>query len=125
MQSFEYYSPTEIVFGRGAEAKTAEKIKKNGGTKVVLVYGGGSVVRSGLLARLENELDAAEIAFAVFGGVQPNPRMAHAREGVKAAAKFGADMILAVGGGSVRNFSDFGWISYPGICRLLFCHDSG
>ena len=101
MQSFEFYCPTEIVFGRGAESKTAAEVQKHGGTRVLIVYGGGSVVRSGLLARLENGLNAAGVAFSVFGGVQPNPRLEHAREGVKAAAKFGADMILAVGGGSV------------------------
>ena len=101
MQSFEFYCPTEIVFGRGAEEKTAAKVKKHGGTRVLLVYGGGSVVRSGLLAKLEAGLTAAGIAFEAFGGAKPNPTLSHAREGVKAAAKFGADLILAVGGGSV------------------------
>ena len=100
MQSFEYYSPTEIVFGRGAEAKTAEKIKKNGGTKVVLVYGGGSVVRSGLLARLEKMLDEAGLHHISLGGVQPNPRLGFVREAIVKAVDFGADFILPVGGGS-------------------------
>ena len=100
MQSFEYYSPTEIVFGRGAEAKTAEKIKKNGGTKVVLVYVGGSVVRSGLLARLEKMLDEAGLHHISLGGVQPNPRLGFVREAIVKAVDFGADFILPVGGGS-------------------------
>ena len=100
MQSFEYYSPTEIVFGKDAEAKTAEKIKKYGGTKVLIVYGGGSVVRSGLLAKLENMLDQAGLQHAAFGGVQPNPLLDFAREGVKQALAFGADFILPIGGGS-------------------------
>ena len=100
MQSFEYYSPTEIVFGRGAEAKTAEKIKKNGGTRVVLVYGGGSVIRSGLLARLEKMLDEAGLHHISLGGVQPNPRVGFVREAIAKAVAFGADFILPVGGGS-------------------------
>lgn len=101
MQSFEYYSPTEIVFGRGAEAKTAEKIKKYGGTRVFIVYGGGSVVRSGLLSRLEKQLDEAGLQHMALGGVQPNPRVGLVREGIKQALAFGADFILPVGGGSV------------------------
>ncbi len=101
MHSFEYYSPTEIVFGQGAENKLPEKIKKHGGSKVFLVYGGGSVVKSGLLERIEDGLKAAEIPYAELGGVQPNPRMQLAMEGVKQALDFGADMIIGIGGGSV------------------------
>ena len=100
MQQFEFYCPTDIVFGRGAENRLAEKITAHGGNRVFIVYGGGSVVRSGLLARLQNNLTQAGIIFEVFGGVKPNPTLAHAREGVIATAKFGADIILAVGGGS-------------------------
>lgn len=101
MQSFEYYSPTEIVFGKGAEEKTAEKIKKHGGSRVFIVYGGGSVVRSGLLARLQKQLEEAGLPYDSLGGVQPNPLMSLARKGVKQALDFKADFILAVGGGSV------------------------
>ena len=101
MQSFEFYCPTEIVFGKGAESKAADKIKKHGGSKVFVVYGGGSVVKSGLLAKIEKELTEAGLGFKSLGGVKPNPRVALAREGVKQALAFGADFILGVGGGSV------------------------
>lgn len=101
MQSFEYYSPTEIIFGRNAEEKTAEKIKKHGGSRVFMVYGGGSVVKSGLLARLQSQLEAAGLPYDSIGGVQPNPLMSLARKGIKQALDFKADFILAVGGGSV------------------------
>ncbi len=101
MQSFEFYCPTEIVFGKGAESKAADKIKKHGGTKVFVVYGGGSVVKSGLLAKIEKELTEAGLGFQALGGVRPNPRVSLAREGVKQALAFGADFILGVGGGSV------------------------
>ena len=101
MQSFEFYCPTEIVFGKGAESKAADKIKKHGGSKVFVVYGGGSVVKSGLLAKIEKELTEAGLGFKALGGVKPNPRVALAREGVKQALDFGADFVLGVGGGSV------------------------
>lgn len=101
MQAFTFYSPTEIVFGKGAEEKTAAEIRRFGGRKVLIVYGGGSAVRSGLLARLETQMEAAGLECALYGGVQPNPLLSHARAGVGKAAAFGADFILAVGGGSV------------------------
>mgnify|MGYP003294074353 CR=1 FL=1 len=101
MQSFTLYTPTEIVFGKGAELKVADEIKKWGGTKVLVVYGGGSVVKSGLLSRIENVLTEAGIPYALFGGVQPNPRLAHAEKGVQVAFEEQVDFVLAVGGGSV------------------------
>ena len=57
MQNFEFYCPTEIVFGKGAEDKLAEKIRQYGGTKVFLLYGGGSIEKSGLLKRIEDILN--------------------------------------------------------------------
>ncbi|MDR1706335.1 MAG: iron-containing alcohol dehydrogenase [Clostridiales bacterium] len=100
MQSFVQYAPTEIVFGKGAEDRAAELVKKHGGSRVMLVYGGGSAVKSGLIGKLEALFDGAGIACTSFGGVRPNPLVSLAREGVKAALAFKADMILAVGGGS-------------------------
>jgi len=101
MQNFTFKCPTDITFGKGAEEQVGKKIKAYGGTHVYIVYGGGSVVRSGLLARVERTLTEAGIAFTVRGGVQPNPLVSHAREGVREAIAFKADFILAVGGGSV------------------------
>lgn len=101
MNSFTYWVPTEVVFGRGAEAKTAALVKKHGGTKAVLVYGGHSAEKNGLLAKLEKGLSAAGIPYETLGGVRPNPRLGLAERGVKLAVQSGADFILAVGGGSV------------------------
>lgn len=101
MQSFEYHCPTEIVFGPGTEEKTAEKIRKYGGHHVFVVYGGGSVIKTGLLARIERIMTADGLAFKVLGGVRPNPRLSLARQGVREALLFRADFILAIGGGSV------------------------
>ena len=101
MQNFVFYAPTEIIFGKDTELKAAQAVKKWGGSKVFIVYGGGSVVRSGLLERVTKTLDGAGLEHMEFGGVKPNPRLAHAEEGVRKAVEFGADFVLAVGGGSV------------------------
>ena len=100
MHKFDYWSPTEVMFGKGREDETAAYVKKYGGSKVLLIYGGGSVERSGLLQRVKEQLDAAGIGYAEFGGVQPKPTVEYAREGVKRAIESQADFILAVGGGS-------------------------
>lgn len=100
MQSFDLYTPTEIVFGKGVENRTGALAKKYGASKAVLVYGGGSAVKSGLIGRVEESLKAEGIAYIELPGVKPNPRMSLAREGVEKALAFGADLILAVGGGS-------------------------
>lgn len=100
MENFVQYAPTEVIFGKGAENQTGEEVKKWGGSRVLLVYGGGSAVRSGLIGRVEQSLTEAGIAYEEFGGVKPNPRLAFAEEGIQKALTFGADFILAVGGGS-------------------------
>ena len=101
MQSCQYYIKTNVVFGEGSVCRTAELVKKHGGSRVLVVYGGGSAKRSGLLDRVFALLDEALIPYDSIGGVQPNPRVELAREGVKRAVEFRADLILAVGGGSV------------------------
>lgn len=100
MQNFIQYTPTEVIFGKETENQTGEAVKKWGGSRVLIVYGGGSAVRSGLLKRVMDSLEAEGIACEEMGGVQPNPRLAFAEEGVKKAIGFRADFILAVGGGS-------------------------
>ena len=100
MQNFTQYTPTEIVFGKNAELRTADEIKRWGGTKVLIVYGKGSVVKSGLLKRITDNLEESNIQYVLLGGVQPNPRLAFAEEGVQIAVQEKVDFILAVGGGS-------------------------
>jgi alcohol dehydrogenase YqhD (iron-dependent ADH family) len=101
MQGFTQYSPTEVVFGKEAELETARMVKKYGGSRVLVVYGGGSVVKSGLLNRIEQSLTNDGILFESIGGVQPNPRLSFAKTAIEKAIKSGTDFILAVGGGSV------------------------
>ena len=101
MKDFMYYCPTEIVFGKDSETKIGRCVHKYGGNRVFLVYGGASALKSGLIERLSRELEEEEIAYELFGGVKPNPTVDHAREGIRRAVAFQADMILGVGGGSV------------------------
>ena len=100
MQPFQYYMKTEVVFGAGRETQTAALVQKHGGSRVLVVYGGGSCVRSGLLDRICKQLEQAGLVYETFGGVQPKPRLAQARIGVERAKAMDADLILAVGGGS-------------------------
>ena len=99
MQNFRFYAPTEVIFGRDVENRTGETAARYG-TRALLVYGKGSVVRSGLLDRVKASLDAAGIAWREFGGAQPNPTLSHAEQGVREALDFGADLVIGVGGGS-------------------------
>lgn len=101
MQNFVYWAPTEVIFGKDAELQTAGAIKKFGGNRIFIVYGGGSVVRSGLLSRIEEELKKANLEYKALGGVQPNPRLGFAKKAIEEAKAFEADFILAVGAGSV------------------------
>ena len=80
MKNFVQYAPTEIVFGEDAENEVGRLAKKWGGSKVLVIYGGGSVKRSGLLNKVEEELEKEGIAYEELGGVQPNPRLGLARD---------------------------------------------
>jgi hypothetical protein len=100
MENFRFYSPTEFVFGKGTENECGECVKKHGGSKVFIHYGGGSAERSGLLGRIRKSLDEAGIAYLELGGVKPNPRDNLVYEGIELCRSEGIDFILAVGGGS-------------------------
>ena len=100
MFPFKYYAPTRVLFGRDTELKVAEMIRTFGGTKVLIHYGGGSVIRSGLMKRVTDTLDAAGIAYVSLGGAVPNPRLSLVYEGIELCRREGVDFLLAVGGGS-------------------------
>ena len=101
MKNFTFYSPTEFVFGKETEMQTGELVRKFGGTRVLIVYGGGSVIRSGLLARITKQFDDQGIAYVELGGVQPNPIDTKVYEGIELGRKEKVDFLLPVGGGSV------------------------
>lgn len=100
MNNFTFYSPTYFVFGKDEENNTGKYVKRFGGTKVLIHYGGGSVVRSGLLQRVKDSLAAEGIAYTELGGVQPNPRSGLVYKGIELCRAENVDFVLAVGGGS-------------------------
>ena len=101
MFHFNYYAPTQVVFGKGTEEKTGELVKAQNCKKVLIHYGSGSVKRTGLLDRVKQALEKEKIAYTELGGVVPNPRLSLVKEGIELCKKEGVDFILAVGGGSV------------------------
>ena len=98
--NFTFYSPTEIVFGRGAHTETAAYVQKYHGTKVLVVYGSERVVKSGLTESIVAPMRAAGIACHLLGGVVPNPHIGKVYEGIEIGKREGVDFLLAVGGGS-------------------------
>lgn len=105
MNNFTFYSPTYFVFGKDTEAQAGNLVRRFGGSKVLIHYGGGSVVRSGLLDRVKASLDAEGIPYVLLGGVMPNPRSGLVYEGIELCRKEGVDFVLAVGGGSTIDSS--------------------
>jgi len=100
MENFTFYSPTFFVFGKDTENQTGEYVRKFGGSKVLIHFGGSSAKKSGLLDRVEASLKKEGISFIELGGVKPNPRSGLVYEGIELCKKEKIDFILAVGGGS-------------------------
>ena len=128
MLDFDFYSPTEFVFGKGRESECGRLVKKHGGSRVLIHYGGGSAVKSGLIDRVKASLAESGIEFFELGGVKPNPRDTLVYKGIELAVAENVDFILAVGGGSVIDSSkaiaagslyqgDF-WDFYCGKARI-------
>jgi hypothetical protein len=101
MLNFNFYSPTFFVFGKDREKETGKYVQKFGGKKILIHYGSGSVIQSGLLDRVKNALVDSGIEFMELGGVVPNPRSGLVYQGIKLCKDNNIDFILAVGGGSV------------------------
>ena len=116
MNNFIFYSPTEFVFGKDTEAQTGALTVKYGAKKVMIVYGGGSVIRSGLLSRVESSLKGAGIEYCMLGGIQPNPIDTKVYEGIDLCRSEKVDFLLAVGGGSVIDTAKAiaAGVPYPG-----------
>ncbi|MBQ2839555.1 MAG: iron-containing alcohol dehydrogenase [Muribaculaceae bacterium] len=100
MNDFNYYTPTRYLFGRGVESQTGDLTRWMGVNRVLLVYGGGSVVRSGLLDRVKASLDASGIEYLELGGIQPNPTDDRVYEGIDVCRRENLTGLVAVGGGS-------------------------
>ncbi len=100
MFDFKYFTPTKVLFGKNTEDKVADLIQEFGGKKVLIHYGGGSVIRSGLMQRVTDLLDKAGISYIKLGGAVPNPHLSLVYQGIELCKKEGVDFLLAVGGGS-------------------------
>ena len=105
MENFTFYSPTYFMFGKDTESCAGSLVRRFGGSKVLIHYGGGSVERSGLLDRVKKSLDDEGIGYVVLGGVKPNPRSGLVYEGIDLCKKENVDFVLAVGGGSTIDSS--------------------
>ena len=101
MNNFDWYAPTHIVFGRGTESEVSSLLKSSKCNRVLLHYGSGSVIRTGLLDKIKSSLENACIDYVELGGVVANPRLSLVYKGIELAKSKGVDFILAVGGGSV------------------------
>jgi alcohol dehydrogenase YqhD (iron-dependent ADH family) len=101
MNSFDFYNPTKIVFGKDTLDRLGGLLQTYGATRVLLVYGGGSIKRIGAYDRVLGALKEANIGVTELPGVEPNPRVSTVRRGIELCRQDGVDFILAVGGGSV------------------------
>ena len=105
MENFTFYSPTFFAFGKDTENEAGAYVKRFGGSKVLIHYGGSSAKRSGLLDRVKKSLEKEGLKYVELGGVKPNPRSGLVYEGIDLCKKEGVDFILAVGGGSTIDSS--------------------
>ncbi|MBQ6914694.1 MAG: iron-containing alcohol dehydrogenase [Kiritimatiellae bacterium] len=131
MNDFVFHSPTKFVFGRGAADAVGGELSARGLRRALVVYGGGSAERSGVLGRVRASLDAAGVAHDELGGVRPNPEVAKVREGIGLVRSSACDCLLAVGGGSVIDCAKaiaFGagydgdvWDFFDGKAKIASC----
>ena len=101
MENFIYYTPTKVYFGKGQVDNVANIIKEYNPHKVLIHYGGGSAIKSGLLGKVKDLLTKGNIPFVELGGVCPNPVLSLVRKGIELCINEKVDFILAIGGGSV------------------------
>lgn len=101
MNNFTFYSPTEFIFGKDTQKNTGKTVKRFGGEKVMVVYGGQSAEKSGLIKQVTDSLESEGVAYCILKGIQPNPTDDRVYEGIALAMREGVNFILAVGGGSV------------------------
>ncbi len=101
MNNFSFNIPTQLYFGRGEEIHVGSRIRQFGGKKVLVIYGGSSAVKSGLIEQVRLSIEWANAVPVFLGGVQANPRSGLVNQGIGIGRKEDIDFILAIGGGSV------------------------
>ena len=105
MENFEFFTPTRMIFGKNTHQQVGKIVKEYGFKKVLVHFGGSSAKKSGLLDAVTGSLEAEGIQYVTLGGVQANPTLSKAKEGIELCLKEGVDLVLAVGGGSVIDSS--------------------
>lgn len=131
MNDFTFYSPTKFIFGREAVQSLGGELSKRSFRKALIVYGGASAVKSGVLKRVKESLDANRVAYEEMGGVRPNPELNEVRAGIELLRSSGCDCLLPVGGGSVIDCAKaiaFGadydgdvWDFFDGKAKIIKC----
>ena len=101
MNNFTFYAPTMFAFGQGEASRVGALVRQFGGSKVLLVAGGGSVKKNGAYDAVAASLKEAGLPWCELWGVQANPRSGKVYEGIDLARTEGVDFLLAIGGGSV------------------------
>ena len=101
MENFTFYAPTYFAFGNGEEKNTGALVRRFGGSRVLLVMGGGSVKKIDAYDAVTASLKKADLPFVELTGVQPHPRSGKVYEGIDLVRRKNLDFILALGGGSV------------------------
>ncbi len=135
MINFTYYAPTKVIFGKDTVKEMGRLLKEAGASKVLIHYGMGHVIKSGLLDEVTGSVEASGISYVLLGGVKPNPRLSLVYEGIELSKREGVDFILAVGGGSaidsakaialgIRNDFDV-WDLYRGKRQASDCAPVG
>lgn len=124
MQSFELQLSTRIIFGKDRHKEVGNIIKSHGYKKVLFVYGGHSIKRTGLYDQIIQSLNENDLEFFEIHGVQANPTLEFCREAIKKAEPFDPDFVLAVGGGSAIDTAKMIANSLAMKCDpWTFCYD--
>ncbi|UDM32402.1 iron-containing alcohol dehydrogenase [Lentilactobacillus laojiaonis] len=100
MNNFDYYAPTEVVFGKQTKNEVGNYIDKYGGKNVLIVFGSDRVIKNGLIDEVKESLNQENIKYTLLGGVVPNPQLSKVYEGIELGHQHNIDFILAIGGGS-------------------------
>ncbi|MEL7147055.1 MAG: iron-containing alcohol dehydrogenase, partial [Bacteroidota bacterium] len=103
MQNFEYYNPTNLIFGKGQIEQLSTQIPSD--AKVLMLYGGGSIKKNGVYDQVTKALKDHE--WTEFGGIPPNPEYEILMEALAVIKKEQITYLLAVGGGSVIDGTKF------------------
>lgn len=124
MLNFNYHNPTNYVFGPGEHRSIGTLLKPYVHGKVLLHYGGGSIIRSGVLSTIRTSLEQAGIDYVELGGVKPNPSVSLVREAIRLCRSKNVELVLAVGGGSVIDSAKGIAVGVPNSCDIweLYSH---